>query len=378
MNHRFTELPMESSVLLGCYEVPGYGGASTAAYELFHAMRRDGMDVSFVNIVDEQDAGYFRYSFGEHFGNPEHLSGVHNCILRGRLYLSHPELSALIQTMGPSTLIGVGFIAALLMKQAAPERKLVFLTSGAAALKDAIERKEVKDFLTQERVIQTSRRGPVVPRSEEKQAVDLADLIVVHSDAVMLLYKYYYPQQAGKIHSRVVWGEWIYSEALEFSAFRVPFAQRDIDVLFAANSWNRPEKNYALVKKVARRLRGASIHIAGDTGGRSPYATHHGLVADRTEFFKLIGRAKTVVCPSLFDAAPGILFEASAMGCNIVASKNCGNWMICNDQLLVDGIDPAQFLEKITLSSHAKYQDNMDYFLQTGSYQHLLEVISVF
>ena len=30
------------------------------------------------------------------------------------------------------------------------------------------------------------------------------------------------------------------------------------------------------------------------------------------------------------DAAPGILFEGAVMGCNLVASKNCGNWEVCH------------------------------------------------
>src|ERR1700680_2100807 len=102
---------MGSSVLLGCYEVPGYGGASTAAYHLFQTMRRDGINASFVNIVDEQDAGYFRYTFGKEFGNPDRVAAVHSCILSGPLYRPHPELSSLIQVIRPAAMIGVGFIA---------------------------------------------------------------------------------------------------------------------------------------------------------------------------------------------------------------------------------------------------------------------------
>jgi glycosyltransferase involved in cell wall biosynthesis len=201
---------------------------------------------------------------------------------------------------------------------------------------------------------------------------------VAHSDAMKLLYRYYYPSQTGKIHSTVVWfAEWIYREALKCSSFRLPFTERDIDVLFAASAWSRPEKNYGLVKAITCRLRRASIHVVGGAEDRLPHAIYHGFVADGAEFLKLMGRAKTVVCPSVFDAAPGILFQASAMGCNVIASKNCGNWRICNRQLLADSCDPGQFVQMITRSLNAEYQNNMEHFLAMRSYQHLLELISV-
>jgi len=85
-----------------------------------------------------------------------------------------------------------------------------------------------------------------------------------------------------------------------------------------------------------------------------------------------------VVSPSSFDAAPGILFEASAMGCNVVASKNCGNWMLCNTALLVNRYDAKSFVSKIELSLSQKYPDNFDYFAALQSYQNLVETILVF
>jgi glycosyltransferase involved in cell wall biosynthesis len=102
------------------------------------------------------------------------------------------------------------------------------------------------------------------------------------------------------------------------------------------------------------------------------------LVTRRDELFALLGGSKTIVCPSLFDAAPGILFEASAMGCNIITSKNCGNWHICNEKLLVDPFNLNGFLEKISLSLSRKYEDNIDYFMRNKSYKNLIDTSSVF
>jgi glycosyltransferase involved in cell wall biosynthesis len=164
---------------------------------------------------------------------------------------------------------------------------------------------------------------------------------------------------------------------LSYATAQRPFEQREIDALFVASSWNRPEKNFPLVEEIAARARNCTVHIVGEVERQVPYAIHHGLVAEREELFSLMGNAKTVVCPSTFDAAPGILFEASAMGCNVVASRNCGNWRLCHKELLVEPFSAAQFLQKIRYSLSRKYEDNMRLFLGSGSYRNLLETLSV-
>jgi glycosyltransferase involved in cell wall biosynthesis len=369
---------MNRKFLLACYEVPGYGGASTAAYQLLQQMRRSGLDVSFLNLIDEQDAEYFRYTFGEHFGNPARLQHIYNCILGEPLYAPHPGLADLIAGIQPDVLIGEDFIAALLLKRAFPSAPLVFYTSGSLLMKDAIERNEIKDFLAQERTILKSAGRPVVPPNEELEAIDLSSLVIANSDMVAMLHRHYYPFHACKIYSDVLWkAEWIYDEAASFSAFKKPFRQRDIDVLFIASSWERRDKNFPMLKKIASGLKDASVHVVGGTEEYLPSVTHHELITRQENLFRLMGDAKTVVCPSLCDAAPGVLFEASALGCNVVTSKNAGNWRLCNEQLLANEFTSGEFVRKIRFSLSRKFQDHMDYFLQANSYQKLIDVLSV-
>jgi hypothetical protein len=45
-------------LMLCCYEVPGYGGASTAGYDLFQRMLSDGIDAQFVNLIDPRDRDF--------------------------------------------------------------------------------------------------------------------------------------------------------------------------------------------------------------------------------------------------------------------------------------------------------------------------------
>jgi glycosyltransferase involved in cell wall biosynthesis len=371
-------MPTSPKLLLACYEVTGYGGASTSAYGLFKALRRDGIDVSLVNLIEEQDVPYYRYALGENFGNPLGLENVHNAVLAAPVFGPQPKLEALLRQVAPSVLIGIGWIAAKMLKQASPASLLLFLTTGCEALKQSIELKLVGDFLAAEAMLRADKGAPVFPRTGEQHAVETADLILTHSEMTMFLLRHYYWSHAGKIHSRVIWmAEWIYAAALDFAEANQPFSQRDIDVLFIASSWSRPEKNFGLVEKMSSRLKGKNIHVVGAVVKPLRDVTQHGLLRQAKDVFRLMGRAKVVVCPSLFDAAPGILFEASAMGSNIVASKNCGNWQICDDRLLVDRFDLEVFVEKTMLALTRKFEDNIDHFLQAKSYAHLLEVASV-
>ena len=67
-----------------------------------------------------------------------------------------------------------------------------------------------------------------------------------------------------------------------------------------------------------------------------------------------------------------------ALECNLVASKNCGNWSLCNQELIVHPFSCQLFLDKIRLSLTDRFQDNIDYFLQSGSYSDLMETILAF
>jgi glycosyltransferase involved in cell wall biosynthesis len=340
-------------------------------------MRKDGLDVHYLNIIDEEDADFFRYMFGENFGNPKLLNNVYNCVLKGPLFTPHPELETLISDLSPDTLLGIGYIAAYLLKQAAPQKPLIFLTTGCEQAKKFIATKG--DAFSLYEYIRGAKGPPLVFHKLEKETVALSDLVITHSDTIMFLYQYFFPSHSGKIYPDVIWfAEWIYKEALDYSELQKPFRERNIDIIFVASSWSRPEKNYNLVKKIVSEYKDLNIHIVGETEKECFHANYHGLVTRRDELFALLGESKTIVCPSLFDAAPGILFEASAMGCNIITSKNCGNWHICNEKLLVDPFNLNGFLEKISLSLSRKYEDNIDYFMRNKSYKNLIDTSSVF
>jgi glycosyltransferase involved in cell wall biosynthesis len=340
-------------------------------------MQHAGFDVSYVNLVEEMDEIFFRYLFGDNFDNPQSLANVHTCILKNPLWRAHDNLTELIHLLAPNLLVGFGFIAARLLELATPDRPVVFMPAGVRHLQYLLESGVVKDFMAFQA---SARRGitfPVSARDRERLAVGASALIIVHSPLAKFAFEHLFPAQRGKIYDNIISvADLIYAEAEPFHVLKRPFAQRDIDLIFVASSWNRPEKNYQLVRQLISRCAGLNIHIVGDIAHPHPAAHYHGAVTQRHELYALLGRSKTLVCPSLIDAAPGILFEASAMGCNVIASPNCGNWQLCHEQLLAEHCSPKAFLQKILLSLTRLYQDNPEHF--RGGYADLVETLEVF
>ena len=370
---------MNRRILLGCYELPAYGGASTSGYRLFKSLQERSIDAAYVNLVTPEDAEYFRCFLGPGAENPDGLKNVHTVVLEPHQRWEPPrQLTELIEVIRPDLLVGKGYIATLLMKKASRIHPTVFLSSGCWQAKELIARSKFSDFLSLKSYIERRPGRPLRAYGPEREAAQLADLIVTHSESVQFLYEHFYPSEAGKIYPRIVEMATLrFAEADQYAALKRPFSSRDIDLLFVASSWNRPEKNLPLVKSLAARSPGWDVHVVGETSGSIANACCHGLIGKREELFTLMGKAKTCVCPSLFDASPGVLFEASGMGCNLVASRNCGNWEICHPDLLVDPHTEDQFLQRIRLSRRRVFPDRQQEFRRRDGWNELLEVLSV-
>ncbi|HUI27117.1 MAG TPA: hypothetical protein VL403_13620 [Candidatus Kryptonia bacterium] len=368
---------MSKRILLGGCDIPGWGGAATCQYHLTERMQRDGLDVASVYLINEIDQGFYRYVWGDNFLNPRSLENIHACVLAEPLYRVHERVTDLIDTLAPDLLVAFGVIATVIMKLAAPRLPIVFMTIGSYHVQRLIETGAVEDFMDFQRLVARGVRFPVAADSPERQAVQLADLIVMHSPVVRFAFDHFFPGSVGKAYENLIsFADFIYPDSQQVDALRRPFAERDIDLLFAASSWTRPIKNYPLVEQIVAQCDGLNVHIAGDCERRHPAVHHHGVVTSRAELYALLGRSKTLVCPSLVDAAPGILFEASALGCNVVASPNCGNWPLCSDELVAKRCTRNEFVAKIHTALAAPQPDNRNRFL--GGYDDLVATLYVF
>jgi hypothetical protein len=362
--------------MLCCYEVPGYGGASTAGYDLFCRMMSDGIDVQFVNLIDKRDWDFFTDLFGAQLGNPACLTGVHNIAVSS---VGHPqwELQKLIEDASPDVIVGIGAVATSILQENARRPRLVFYTSGCGQAEAMILAGYASDAAGLMRVFERSNYAPRVQSRNERNAFRAAHLVIANSLMTREFFARTFAREVGKIYRRIIWSaEWTYESALQYRSSARSFEEREIALLFAASSWDRAIKNFAMVKQIAARFPNVSIHVAGDVSLQIPGIVHHGLISNRS-LMELMGNTRTVVCPSLIDSAPGILYEASAMGCNIVTSRNCGNWTLCHSELLAERYHIDAFAQCIRRSLTHSYPDNMSRFLNPGSYGDLVETLMV-
>ncbi len=369
---------MSPRLLLGSFEVPGLGGSSTASYALFRRMLADGWDVHYANLVDD-DPELTRYLFGPDAGNPDALPNVHDCWIATPGDVPSPVVEALLRAIDPDVVVGFGYVAALQLKRAAPDRRTVLVTGTCRQAQDYVTSGRAKDAVELARALAAGARTPRRVNAAERGAVEACDLLVTHSGMVLDFMGRFFPEHAGKLYPRALWfAEWICDAARRWQDLARPFEARDIDALFIASNWERREKHWPMVGAIARRLGPASVHVVGDVPSRVPSVTHHDFLADRSAMFELLGRARCVVCPSRIDAAPGVLFEAAAMGCNVVASRNCGNWELCPADLLAHPGDTRSFVERIRRAIERPYETGLDRFLSLSSYAELLRTLDIF
>ncbi len=358
--------------------MPGYGGAATIAYRLLGMLRRDGFDVHYVNLINTQTT-VLADRFGAGLGNPGNLENVQNVFLDELTFREHEDVAAAIRDVQPDVILAEGFIAANLMIRVAGNVRVLFRTAGCKLAQICIERYGAQDAMHLLDASDGDFAGIVKQRFRpEVYALANCHSMLPHSDQVRDLFCRFYPGLQHKIYSEVLWeAEIAAAAAAAYGELARPFEQRDIDVLFVASNWSRHEKNVDMITAVAGILPATHVHIAGEPPERnvSTTAVWHGLVTAPKALFELMGRSRTVVCPSLIDAAPGILVEAAVLGCNIVASRNCGNWRLCHDDLLVEDTTAHGYAAKIALALTRRFPDNLTYFLNMNSYEKLRRVL---
>ena len=342
-------------------------------------MLEDGIAVQLLVVIEEQDRFYFRYSCGESFANPERLPGVACCVLDQPFDAFHPQLAAAISESSPDVVLAVGDLAALLATGHGSGVPVVLYVTGADEVpgrRTLVPRPGLAKAAAKAGF--GSIPGEVTDRHAmwSVESAAAAYLIVAPSEAARRAYVASFPSWAGKIHPRPVWpAEWLDREASRFAPSKRPWAERDIDAILVANRWSRPLKNLPLLRRVAARSRGLAIVVVGEGGRECPGVTAVGLVPARAAFMELLGRAKALVCPSTFEASATPLYEAASMGCNLVSSRDCGNFELCADELLSRPDDAADFGEKLALAVRAPLPGRLDTRARAGSYADLVDTL---
>jgi len=183
---------------------------------------------------------------------------------------------------------------------------------------------------------------------EEDQTVRLADRIHFHSDSVRFWYWYFYPDYRFKMTEDVYWDFPILKKHFQHHERPKPWKSRTFDVLFAATDWKRPEKNFELLKSICKKLNLSRKRVAvvGLCPEELPKEIMRFPIVSQDELYYLMCDSRLLACPSRYDEAPNVLFEASLAHCNIVCSHNCGNFRLAAPELRAK-LEAEDFVRKI-------------------------------
>jgi glycosyltransferase involved in cell wall biosynthesis len=368
---------MKRRIVFGCLGPPGWGDANAWAYGLFERLREGPFDVTFVELLGEADAVFFRFLHGADFDNPRRLEKVLCCRIEEPGAREQPALGELLRRLAPDLIVAWGADAARLLRPAATEPPLVLVLADCGPIERLVEGELIRDWMGFHAAMERGVAFPIGVEDRELEAFDASDLVVPVSVLARAAFERLNPAVTGKIHSRPITpADLSYAEAEELAHLRRPFAERDVDVLFSAASWTRRAANLGLVKRVAAVLDGREVHVVGEIDEPVANARVHGALRHRRDLHALLGRTKAVVCPALAEAGPSVLFEAAAMGCNVVASPNCGHAALCNDALLAPSCSTDEIVERIQRALSRPYVESRDSFM--GGVAELVEILAVF
>jgi len=326
---------------------PYLGGSSTFLYLLFEKLHQK-IPVECWNIVTSRMSELGKTHYGPHWGNPKGFPNVKTFIVDGRRGLG--KVREALKEKPVAAIVSKSRRTTYVLKRLIPSIPMWHLTSTCSIVKNAIANEE---FTSMEDAIRQLRKNHLLKlhSAEEHQAIRAADKILFHTESMRFWYYTFYPQYFEKMEEEIFWDYSVLKK--EFSRLRTdtPWEKRPIDLLFVASDWKRPEKNFPLLKSICRSLRTKKIMVVGFLPERLPgrVLTFDNMSQD--EVIQAMVQTKVVACPSRYDEAPNVLFEAAIAGANIVCSKNCGNYQIAPDDF-VARLEVRDFRDKIKKALH--------------------------
>lgn len=346
---------------------PYKGGSSTILYMLFESIQRYLPNAEFWNFITKSDKDIGDKYYGPFWFNPKGLANVKTFFIN-----ENRTIKASLKKLDPQVILSKSRLSTRLLKQLYPKVNLWHLTSTCGVIKNAIINDQcysMQDAISQLRDNKFSRAY----NSEEHTAIRYADKILFHTEMMKLWYYNLYPEFIEKMERMIFWDYPIVRRHIrENDDLSDRWKKRPIDLLFIASNWNRPEKNFPFLKELCKHFRQKKIVVIGFL----PSQLSHGVICynamSYSDVVQTMRNTKVVVVPSRYDEAPNIVFEGALGGCNIVCSRNCGNYRLVPKELLAE-FKLSDFVTKIRNALKQKYKLNQKYFIKDDLIEWILE-----
>ena len=178
----------------------------------------------------------------------------------------------------------------------------------------------------------------------ERKSIQICDEILTNSNSNKEVLLHYYKDHKKKFHNIS-----INTSNLRFDYPNISqqdFDKRDIDIIYAVSNHTRVAKGSAIMNKIitnnnidklTKVIIGNKIKEVFNVNQikNCSFFSH----LSQSELFSYLKRSKIVIIPSTGDASPNILYEGLHFGCNVLLTKNCGNYELFPDISVLEDVD---------------------------------------
>lgn len=276
-------------ILYVCTQRPGYGGASTEAYEAIKWLRKLGHHVHGVFVDDRPD-----------LCDPDRIGGITTLPWP---FIDRPSA---LMTEPFDVAVGKNWAAAHMIRNLSVPT--IYVTSSVQSL-------------SMPRTSPSSGLFP--PNGDDVKGFKACSRVIVHSTLDMAIYRReILPELAAKLVPEVVRTSVLAARLPDGPA--KPLGDRRWDLCMAASSWDRPTKGPDVAKAICERFKSSrKIVVCGEKFAVAGVDCY-GLVP-HWKMLSIMGDSRIVAIPSIYDSSPNVYVEAFHAGCNIVVSPSVGN-----------------------------------------------------
>lgn len=344
-------------IIISSTQFPGYGGSATNCYNLHKFLIKLGFtNTHCVFFVHNKFCSKENFNY-----NPENIKNV---TFFNRSNLSDDTKKTIIKSMGtlPSILLCKNYWSCNYLGELFPNSSNVYLVSGSANMTNYIKKEEVtfNQVINDEACLEKLRSNN---HAVEEKAINISDYILCNSINSNTIMKKTYPANSNKIFN--LFTTYI-SSFVGMCKYNIKENnERYYDLAYIVSNFTRTIKGPNLVCNLLQKLNKTPVKkilIVGDENKELNFPKFEGIeytISNKIEnknVLKVLYNTKLLIMPSLYEACPNIIHEASIMGANVILSKNVGSWEVFSEKSAINNYhDVDEWIDKITYLLNNKY-----------------------
>lgn len=311
-------------IIISSTQYPGMGGAATNAYNIIKKLRCDGFRVLGIFINNEEvDV------------DPDRIGDVVN-ILNKQFQTDYVKKLNNYKIKDDVLILAKNYRAPYLFRDIYPNSKIVYMVAGVVSYSLYIRSNNIVPFTdfyqkcNDYRKLLMNQNKNNSQLIQENRTIKACDYVMTNSS---LTYETYSKHFSDKNILDVM-----NTSILNFHSNNL-VEKKTNDLLYVVSSHRRVIKNSDFIFELFRHpaLKNFNKIIVGKyhedfNKFGIENCNYYGFI-DNKYVLKLMKQSKLLVIPSFNDSSPNVLYEALFNNCQILISKNIGNWELFQDHI---------------------------------------------